>query len=174
MAATLSRELATRQRSGGSYTRHPFPPRLLPTAWEATPRRTPSTLACDHLASRLSLQVGTRRRNCRSMDRLAQAHQLGQAAKRRAQNMAAHHCTWLSRADCTGCVGRLITRHAEANGNRAITVRLRAKADRLPSQSLRSLICQRGSFHYKKVSRRQRASSTSHTTTTRTRSLSWR
>ena len=91
--ATLSRELAMRRPSGDSSTKPPSPYRHSPTAWAATLRPTPSTLAYGHLVSQLSSQDGILRPSYPSMVRLVQDPQLAQAARRRARSMAVHHCT---------------------------------------------------------------------------------
>jgi hypothetical protein len=173
-AAISSREPATRRRSGGSSTRPPSPLRPLPTAWAVTPRHTPYTPACDPSALQPSSPAGIQRQSCQSMARLARVRQPARAARRRAQNTADPRCTWLSQADCTGCVTMLAMMHEGANGSRVTTAQPRAKADKSPSQSLRSSTCLKASCHCKKASKKQRASSMSPTTITRTRSLSWR
>jgi 20S proteasome alpha/beta subunit len=60
------------------------------------------------------------------------------------------------------------------NRRRATMAQQRAKDDKSQSPSLRSYTFPKASSLSKRASRRLRASSTSHTTTTRTRSLSWR
>ena len=173
-AAISSREPATRRRSGGSSTRPPSPLRPLQTAWEATPRHTPSTPACDPSASQPSSRAGIQRQSCQSTVRSAPVRQLARAARRRAQNTADPRCTWLSRAGYTGCVTILAVMHDDANASRVTTVQPRAKADKSPSQSWRSSACLKASYRCRKASKKLRASSMSPMTITRTRSLSWR
>lgn len=73
-----------------------------------------------------------------------------------------------------GMQNHLVETWAITKAHRVTTVRLQARAARSPSRSSRSSTSLKDSYHWRRVSRRQHASSTSRTMTTRTRSLSLR